>query len=365
MQEKLLYRNPSTGLIEVKEFSARSPYQQWVKNPDGVIELKSFAADAQLSILRIADPILTTLAQGYPTQEGMIGDILFPSVRTAKESGRFPAFGKEARVIPYDIKRAIGGKVQRMRTQTGYIQFGLDEYALGFDVENREINEWAGDPAQLLTARQNTLTEKIKLTREKLQMTLATTDTGYATGYSLSGASKAWATTGNPIADMLQMIALVRKANGKQPDVVWFTPSAWYLFTNNTAVINRIKYGGTKADPADLYTGGESAVAKLLGVPKVIVAWASYSYGGDGGFKKADLTNAWLWESVNGACAGCTITGLGWGVPSFGYTYERLNSPIVESWYDNSVKSMKYDTEHFFSPAITKTDGGGLYYALV
>jgi hypothetical protein len=365
MQERMLYRNPSTDLMEVKEFSSKAPYRQWVKDANGVIVLKEFAADTQLGLLRVADPVLTNIAQGYQPQEGMIGDILFPSVKVAKESGRFPAFGKEMRVLPGgDIKRAVGGLVQRMITQTGYIQLSLSEYALGFNVENREINEWAGNSSQLLVARQTTLTEKIRLYREYLQMVLATTVASYATNFALSGASKAWATTGDPIKDMLQSIALVRKTNGKNPDVVWFTPTAWYLFCNNTIVKNTIKYGGTESAPAQLYVGGESAVARLLGVKQVVVAWASYTTGTDGGFLQAAGTDAWLWESVNSACAGCAITGLGWGVPSFGYTYERLNSPIVESWYDNSVKSMKYDSEHFFDPAVTKTDGGAMYYAL-
>ncbi len=366
MQERWLYRNPQSDLIEAKEFSVSQnlPYRQWVKSEAGIV-LKEFAGQqSQLGLLRIADPVLTDLAQGYQPQEGFIGDILFPSVPVPKESGRFPAFGKEMFIIPDGIKRPLGAKVVRMITQNGWIQFGLDEYAEGFDVENREINEWAGTSSQLLVSRQNTLTEQMRLVREQLQMTLATTDTGYATGYALSGVSKAWATTGDATKDMLQLIALVRKTNGKQPNVVWFTPTAWFLFTNNPSVFNKIKYGGSPASPAELYTGGMNAVAKLLGVQRVVVAWASDGTGSAGGFNQTDLTMDWLWESVNGACAGCMITGLGWGVPSFGYTYERLNSPITESWYDNSVKSMKYDTEHFYNSAITKPDGGGLYYAL-
>ena len=363
MQEKILFRNPSSGLVEVKEFSSKAPYRQWVRTENGV-QLKEFAADSALGMLRIADPVLTDLAQGYPVQDEMIGDILFPSVRVAKESGRFPAFGKEAFIIPDGLKRALGGKVTRMITQTGYIQFTLDEYAEGFDIENREINEWAAASGQLLVARQNALNSQLALNRENIQMTLATTDTGYATGFSLSGASKAWGAGGDATKDMLQLIALVKKTNGKAPDVAWFTPTAWFNFTNNASVFNKIKYGGSPLSPAEIYTAGQAAVAKLLGVKRVVVAWASYGTGGTGGFKQADLTMDWLWESVNGACAGCVITGQGWGVPSFGYTYERLNSPIVESWYDNSVKSMKYDTEHFLGSAITKTDGGAMYYAL-
>ena len=364
MDEKVLYRNPSTGLVEVKEFTSQvSSHLRWVRDASGAIQKhpKEFAGNSQLGLLRIADPVLTTISQGYQQQEGMIGNELFPEVKTAKESGRFPAFGKEAFIIPTDIKRGIGGKVARMDVQTGWIQTSLSEYALGFDIDNREINEWAGTGDQILVGRQKTLDSKIALVREQNQSILATTTGSYTTGYAMDGAGKAWATTGNPITDCIQLINLVRKSNGQVPDLFWFTPTAWWLFTNNQKVIDRIKFGGTPMAPADLYIAGQAAVAKLLGVKKVLVAWAVFGTGGTGGFNQADLTMDYLWENVNGACAGCCITGLGWMVPSFGYTYVRLNSPIVESWYDNSVKSMKYDTEHFFDAAVTKTDAGGVY----
>ena len=362
MTQPILYRNPKSGNVELAEYSSHGAAQYWDRG-NKAVELKEFA-DAQLGLLRIADPILTNISQGYKPQATFIGNFLFPTVKVPKESGRFPAFGEEILIIPTNLKRAVGGKVQRLNSQTGWIQLALSEYALGFDVENRELNEWAAGSEQLLVGRQNMVNGKIALLREYNQSVLATTTASYATNFALSGAGKLWATTGDPIKDMLQLIALVRKANSQQPDLVWFTPNGWYLFTNNVNVINRIKYGGEPADPAQLYTAGEAAVARLLGVNQVKVAWASDVTGTAGGFNQAAGTPEWTWEITNGACAGCCITGLGWQVPSFGYTYERDNSPIVESWYDNSVKSMKYDYEHFFDAAVTKTNGGAVYTAL-
>jgi hypothetical protein len=364
---RILFRNPRSGLVEVKDFSDRAPYQSYVKTVVGEsvqIELKEFTGNSQLGLLRIADPILTTNSQGYPPQTGFIGDQLFFPLKVAKEAGRFPAWGKEALIIPSNLKRGVGQAVVRLQNQTGWIYFGLDEYAEGFNVENREINEWAGTSDQLLFGRQSMVDQHIAMVKEQAQMTLATTDTGYATGFSISGAGKDWGGVGDATKDMLQLVSLVRKTNVQPPQVAWFTPTAWYLFCNNPSVFNKIKYGGNPADPAQLYFGGEAAVARLLGVQKVLVAWASFATGTPGGFNQAAGTTDWLWESVNGACAGVAVVGQGWMVPSFGYTYQRLNSPIVESWYDNSIKSMKYDTEHFLSAAITKTDGAAMYFAL-
>lgn len=341
MKNMIYMRNPESGLLETKEF-----------------------ADAQLGLLRIADPVATSLVQGF-TNADLIGDKFFPSVRMAKETGRFPAFGKEAWFIPANIKRAIGEKVQRIQTQTGYITMALSEYALGVAIENRERNEWAGSPDMLVNGKLMQVADKIALFREKLQATLLTTAGSYGTGLATSGAGKAWATTGDPVKDMLQLIQDVQSQIGKRPNKVWFTPTSWLLFINNTAVLNRIKYGGSPITPAQMSI---SAVAQLLQVEEVAVGYSVYSNTTytDGGVKKKTVASSYIWDSVvQSSNAGCAFVGKGGGIEaSFGYTYERMNSPVIESYYDNSTKSQVWDYEHFFDPAVTLPEAGGMYYSL-
>jgi hypothetical protein len=364
MNNQLWYRNPSTGVIEFKDVTARAPYQQYVENQHGVRELKEFAADSALSILRIADPVATNFVQGSTNAE-LVGDKIFTPVRMAKESGRFPAFGQEAFVIPTDLKRSIGGRVARINTQSGYIQMSLSEYALGTTIENRERNEWAGAPEMLLNAKLNTVTQKIALLREKNQAVLATTSGNYASGLSLSGASKSWATNGDAVKDMLDLIELVQSKIGMRPNKVWFSPAAWALWRRNTSVIDLIKYQGTPGSPAQIT---QQATAALLQVSECVVGYAVHGTGGkaSGGGKGQDaLTTSFLWDSVQSANAGCAVVGTGGGIePAFGYTYERVNSPVVESYYENQTKSQVWDYEHFFDAAITLNTAGGLYYSL-
>jgi hypothetical protein len=74
---------------------------------------------------------------------------------------------------------------------------------------------------------------------------------------------------------------------------------------------------------------------------------------------------SYVWDSVQSANAGCAIVGTAGGIePAFGYTYERANSPVVESYYENQTKSQVYDYEHFFDAAVTLTSAGGQYYSL-
>lgn len=346
MDKNLVYvANPSTQSYDVKEFAL---------------------GDAQLATLRIADPVATNLVQGWMPQVDLIGDKLFTPVRMAKETGRFPAFGKEAFMIPANLKRAVGERVQRVQTQSGYVVQALSEYALGVQIENRERNEWAGTPGSLVQSKLNTVTSKIALYREKLQAILATTNGSYLSGLSISGASKAWGgatPTGDAVKDMLDLILLVQSYNGIRPNKVWFSPAAWALWRRNPAVLDLMKYQGTPLNPAQVTKQGTAA---LLEVSECVVGYAVSGTGlTDGGVKKLAPTMAYLWDSVQSANAGCMIVGSGGGIePAFGYTWEKLNSPVVESYYENQTKSQVWDYEHFFDPAVTLTSAGGQYYSL-
>ena len=369
MQDQIYYRNPSTGSLEVKEFSDHvASYQRYVKDADGRTVLKEFASNSELGLLRIADPVSSRVVQGFPPQAGLIGDQIFTPLKMAKESGKFPAFGKEAFVIPTNIKREIGGKVQRLQVQTGSVQMALSEYALGVAIENREKNEWAGDPNMLLTAKLNTVDSKIKLLREYNQAVLATTNGSYLSGLSTSGSSKKWGgatPTGDAVKDMLDLILLVQSYNGVRPNVVFFSPAAWSLWRRNPAVLDLLKYQGTPISPAQVTQAGTAA---LLEVSKVLVGYGVSGTGGKGsggGVGKATLTMSYIWDSVQSANAGCAIVGTAGGIePAFGYTYERDNSPLIESYYENQTKSQVWDYEHFFDAAVTLTSAGGLYYSL-
>lgn len=339
----------------------------YVRNAEsGLLEVKEFASDSQLSLLRIADPVATNLVQGY-TNSKLIGGSLLTEVEMEKETGRFPAFGKEAFVLRGDLKRAVGGKVATLQTQSGWVTMSLDEYALGCEIENRERNEWAGSPDMLVNGKLNAVTESLMLYKEYLQATALTTYTNYASTNYQSGASLAWATTGDPIQDFETYVRQpIEKRNGRGPNKAWFNPAAWKLFRNNSAVLNRIKYGGSPITPSQLSL---VAAAELLEVDEVLVGRAVEGYSGalgaDGAPKKSALTGRYLWEKANSSAMGGLIVGNGSGIePAFGYTWRRKNSPIVESWYKNENKSQRWDYEYFFNAVVTLNDAGGIIYSI-
>lgn len=330
------------------------------RNTDGSVALKEFAADSALSLLRVSDPVLEGISQGFVTDVPMVGDKLFNVVPMDKESGRFPAWGKEAFKI-YETKRGLYQPVKHMISQTGYIQASLSQYALGFEVDLRELNEFAGTPDQYLTGKQNMVMQSLKLQRENAQAVLATTSSGYASGFAVSGASKKWASTGDPYQDIRQGILQVQKQNGRRPDTIVFSPAAWELFVANAAILDRIKYQGTNANPANVTT---NMIAQLFQIQTVEVGYAASGTGSGGGKGQADLTMGFVWDSVQSANVVIAITGRGLQIPAFGYTYEKKDSLKVESYYLPQTQTQNYDTSMFYDPFITLTNAGFLYYGL-
>lgn len=330
------------------------------RNPQGVAELREFAADGALSLLRVSDPILEGISQGFSTDIPMVGDKLFNPVQMDKESGRFPAWGKEAFKL-YDSKRGLYQPVKHMITQSGYIQASLSQYALGFEVDLRELNEYAGTPDQYLTAKQNMVMQSLTLQRENAQAVLATTSSGYASGFAVSGAQKKWGSTGDPYVDLRAAILQIQKQNGRRPDTIVFSPAAWELLVANGAILDRIKYQGTNVAPANVTT---NMIAALLQIQTVEVGFAASGTGSGGGKGQADLTMGFVWDSVQSANVVIAITGRGLQIPAFGYTYEKKDSLKVESYYLPQNQTQNYDTSMFYDPFITLTNAGFLYYGI-
>lgn len=309
--------------------------------------------EAQLARLRVSDPILTEISLGYKNMEAVYQD-LFPVIPSPKMSGKFPAFGTEA-FKRWDTKRALRSEVQRMEVQSGSVQLTLDEHSLGFGLDDNELHEWAGTPQQLINQRQNMVDDALVLEREYSAAGLATDTTLYATGNVIAPATP-WSTSGvNPIVDCDAARNAIRKLIGRFPNRAVFSPTAWQIFINNDQIKDIVKY-------TQIAVMTEAIAAQLLRVEKVSVGNMVYGTGPGGGVGEADLTPGNIWEQ-NGTTGNSVVfawVGSGWGVPSYGYTYNLNGFPIVTSYRWEIIKSQLYDSQQNYNVAITKVNAGAI-----
>jgi hypothetical protein len=283
--------------------------------------------------VRIINPILTTYAQGYANQD-FVGGFLFPRVPVMAAGGQILEFGKEAFKL-YNTKRAPGGSTKR-------IQFGYQgkPFALLNDsVETPVPREYQRDaqnvPGIDLGQRAtNTAMKTIMLSLEYDQALAATTASNYTSGVNyLDSSSTKWSTlsSGLSVTDPIAAIKLARETirsnTGRYPNVAVFSAKDWNAFTNNTFVLDRIKYTERAVVTPDI-------ASALLEIPIIKIGGAVYS--DDAG------TFSDIWGS-NTILAQTELGTPTMELPSYGYTYTMDGHPIVEQpYWEGNAKSWMY-----------------------
>lgn len=342
--------------------------------PTGVVE---FAGDNQLGLLRVADPILTKLAQGYSNQR-IVADKIFPTVPSEKETGRFPAFGQEAFKI-YDTKRPLRGLVKKMEVVQGNVLISLDEHSLGFLLDDREGQEFALGADALRAIRAGMVSDALNLERDYNAAVLCTTSGNFGSGNKATGAGwNNWgAGTDNPVSQILIARDKVRQATGRFPNVGIFDPTAWRLFRQNTIVRTMVQYtagvgvgaSGTAGAPAGGPGTGmiitEQMAAYLLELEEVYVARSIYGYGPGGGVGEAALTVADTWSTVqSGNFFMCYRGKPELMEPAFGYSFMKKDYPQVAAYRMDSNESDAYDEKRIYTDAVTLATAGFLGYSI-
>ena len=197
--------------------------------------------------------------------------------------------------------------------------------------------------------------DALELEREYSAAALATDTTLYAAANVITPAG-AWGTSGvNPLVDTEAARNAIRAKIGRFPNQCVFSPTAWQIFINNDQIKDVIKY-------TQIGIMTEELAARLLRVDKVSVGNMVFGTGSGGGVDEADLTMGNIWEqnATTGNCVVFAWVGSGWGVPSYGYTYNLQGYPLVTSYRWEIIKSQLYDSQQNYNVAITKVDAGAI-----
>jgi Phage major capsid protein E len=305
-----------------------------------------------LSQVRVIDPVLTQVAQGYEQRE-LIGTSLFPQVPVALRAGKIITFGKED-FMQYASARAPGENTKRIQYGYSSSTFGLVDYSLEgavpIEVYQEGVsgaNGWSIDHMKLAIAK----TQRIMALRlEIAQATLATTAGNYASGnkVTLSGTSQ-WSDfsgTSDPIADVEAGKEAVRAAIGLRPNTLVLGAAVFAKLKQHPKIVDRLKYTGRDVATPEI-------LASLFGVEKVLIGDAVKA--SDAGV----FSDAWGKYAV----LAYTVTGsvAEQGTPTFGYTYNLNGYPIVEQpYFDRNAKSWFVPVTRSEAPYIVGNTAGYL-----
>jgi hypothetical protein len=304
-----------------------------------------------LSQVRVIDPILTTVAQGYK-DPGFVGMTLFPPVPVQVSGGKVIEFGKEA-FMAYNTRRAPGGATKRVRFGYEGKPFSLE----GHDLEAAVPREWMRDasraPGVDLATRAIRMVQTVQARSLEIQQAgLATNQANYDSSHkvTLSGTSKWSDPASNPEATIETGKEAIRSSCGMYPNVLVLGPTVFAKAKTNPALKDRFKYTSKESITAEM-------LANAFDVDKVVVG------------KAVQATDAGVMSDIWGNVAVLAYvapSSLSAEEPSYGYTYTMEGHPLVEQpYYDNNAKSWIYGVGYERIPVLSGITSGYLIQDLV
>lgn len=278
--------------------------------------------------VRIVDPVLTTVVQGYRHTE-LVATALFPQVPVYKSGGQIVEFGKESFKL-YNARRTPGSNTKRV--QFGYLgkPFSLVQDALEGQVPREYLRDTSDMPSINLGTRSvNGAMRALAMTLESDSAQLATDAANYDSDHKvvLAGNDQWSDGAAKPMEDIETGKDVVRQSVGIYPNTLLLSAQAFKAVKSNPSVVERFKYTSHESITAEMLAG-------LWDLEKVVVGKA-VAFNDDG-------TAIDIWGNT-AVLAYVPSSPSGVEEPSYGYTYVMDSHPMVEKgYYDNQSKSWCY-----------------------
>ena len=298
-----------------------------------------------LKKLRVQDPVLTELAQGYHNNE-LVGEILMPTVEIEKEAGKIPQFGRLAFRLPTTVRSLRGTSNRLYPEDISAIDVALEEHDVEYAIDYREENE------AIFSLRQfalNTTQDVIALGREKEVATLAQNQSNYDTTnkVALSGTSKFTSDQADIFGIFDTGIRAVKRAIGRKPNVCVIAGDVWAVLKEHPKVIEKLKYSQVAIVTPEVF-------AKLIGIDTVKIGEAVYETSGQ-------LKDIWTDSVVLAYVAPRSTQGKGTVYePSYGYTVRRNKGLFVDTYKENGGKIEVVRTTDIHKPHLVGKSAGYL-----
>lgn len=217
----------------------------------------------------VVDPALSNVSIRY-TNETFIADQIFPTVKVAKQTGKYYVYDK-ANLRVENSNRAAGSGANE-------VDFGVspsgtficDDHAFkGFVAD--EIQDQADAALNPLVDETETLTEKLMIDREKKLAAVITSSSNLTQYVALSGTDR-WDDYSNsdPIGDIRLARTTVHTNTFKKPNTLILGKQVFDILVEHPQIIERVKY-------SQLGVITEELLARVLQVEKVLVGEAGYN----------------------------------------------------------------------------------------
>jgi hypothetical protein len=280
-----------------------------------------------LDQVRIIDPILTQLAQGYRNAEG-VSTFFAPSVSMSVRAGRALTFGKEA-FASQSFLRAPGTNIQKISNEFGTRSFALRQEAISWQLAE-EVAAEAKNGAAAIDLRAYAAKDAANRLMQSWEIEVASrvTDvTQYESGNVLdlaaynSGADQFNSPTSDIEVLIDDMKEQVRSQCSVYPNKMVISPDAFNALKRNKRIRDFMQRG---------ILVNEKSLAEIFGLDEIRVARRLKLNAETSELENIYNNVAILFYHPSGATDGFTpALDANYGTPSFAYTYTLAGYPIA------------------------------------
>jgi hypothetical protein len=280
-----------------------------------------------LDQVRVIDPILTQLAQGYKNAEG-VATFFGPAVSMNTRAGRTLVFGKEA-FAAQSFLRAPGTNIQKIQNEFGTRSFALRQEAISWEIAE-EVAAEAKNGAAQLDLRQYAAKDAANRLMQSWEVTVAgavTDSTAYETSCVFDLATRAsGADQFNQATSDIEVLIdeakeAVRAQIGTYPNKMVISPDAFNALKRNKRIRDFMQRG---------VLVNEATLANIFGLDEIRVARRLKLNQTSGALENIYNNVAVLFYQPSGATDGfAPALDANYGNPAFGYTYTLAGYPIA------------------------------------
>lgn len=283
---------------------------------------------SRLDELRMVDPVLTTIAQGY-SNASMVAEYLFPSVQVSKLKGKIPVFGKEAFVLR-QTERAIRAQSNRIPpSDLELVSFETHEEDIEIALDYLEEEE-SPDFYRLEQRITKELMDILLLGKEKEAADLVQNPSNFETGLkTIVEAGTAWddytLTDVDPILVIKEAMTAIRSRIAVYPNTMIIGDATYQALMQHPKLLDRVKYSGISKVT-------KQVLAEITEIPNIHVGMSVYSSDSD------TFTDVWTDNVILAYVDARDRANRSEYNPSYGYTFQREGKPEVDTYFENGGK---------------------------
>ena len=300
--------------------------------------------------LRMLDPVLTTIAQGY-SNAAMVAEHLFPTIEVSKLKGKIPVFERNAFIIR-DTHRAIRANSNRIPpSDINFIEFETKEKDIEIAIDYIEEEEsLEGSLLEHRIAKE--LRDILLLGKEKEAADLVQNPSNFIDDLKLVLTEETcfndYYNSTNPLLVIKDAMTSIKERIAHYPNTMIIGNQCYQTIIQHPKISEKVMYSG-------LTKVSKKVLSELLDIQNIHIGLSVYSEDGE------SFQDVWQ-DNIILAYVDPSSQNRSEFNPSFGYTLQRTGMPEIDSYYENGGKTKIIRATDNYTIKVTASDACYLIY---